>query len=841
MRALFLSCILTSLSTFGQTSLDYYLPADVTYNQEIPTPQDILGYTPGDWHVSHDQLLVYARAIAEASDRMTIENYAKSYEGRQLLQIIVTSPENHANLNQIIASRKSIKKGEKADTKLVVQLGYSVHGNEASGANASLLTMYYLAAAQGSKIDKMLENTVIIVDPSYNPDGLNRFASWVNVHKSKVINPDPNDREYDEVWPGGRTNHYWFDLNRDWLPVQHPESQGRIRQFHKWMPNILTDHHEMGTSSTFFFQPGEPSRKFPNTDNQNPELTHEIAKFHAKALDSIGSLYYSKEGFDDFYIGKGSTYPDVNGSIGILFEQASSRGHAQESPYGVLTFQFAIRNHFVTSLSTLEASQALTDELKNYQLQQYRDASKWNSPNAYVFGDKFDKMKSLELVRILQNHDVKVNVLAKQTIASGQAFEANNAFIVSMNQPQARLIKSIFETRTSFTDSLFYDVSSWTLPLAMDIPAGELQGKTLDSSLIGDEVKSLDSSGQLIGGKSDYAYIFETTGYYSHRAIQRLLNAKVILRVLEQSHTSRDKTFPRGSILIPVGVQPTKSLRILEIINQIIQEDGLDVHAIQTGYAIGGIDLGSPSMTKIEEPRIALLVDEGVSSYEAGEAWHVLDQRIGVKVTKLPTSSVGSADLSRYNRIVMPNGSYGGISGSGTENLKEWVKNGGIIIAWKSAGNWLNSCELTKLEFKKNPADTTGFKSYDDYAKNRGATVTGGSIFQANIDVTHPLGYGFTRSTIPLFRNHNLILKKASNPYANPLVYTASPLMSGYVHQSNLENLEKAPAAQIVASGRGLIIYLSDNPNFRAFWYGTNKLFFNAIYFGDVISSGTAR
>lgn len=841
MKRIVFLIVFISCAAHAQVSMDYYLPSDVTYHPDIPTPEEVLGYVPGEWHVSHDQLVFYARTVAAASDRMVIENYAKSYEGRQLLHVITTSPSNHENLDQIIESRKAVKEGEASNTKLVVQLGYSVHGNEASGSNAALLAIYYLAAAQGEKIDKMLDQTVIVLDPCYNPDGLSRFASWVNTHKSKVINPDPNDREYGEAWPRGRTNHYWFDLNRDWLPVQHPESQGRIRQFHKWMPNILTDHHEMGTSNTFFFQPGEPSRKFPNTDNKNPQLTHEIAKFHAKALDSIGSLYYSKEGFDDFYIGKGSTYPDINGSIGILFEQASSRGHAQENPYGILEFKYGIRNQFVTSLSTLEASQSMIEQLKSYQAQQYKDASKWDAPKAYVFGDARDPLKSLELVRILQNHDITVNTLAKRVNANGYSFAAEQAYVVSMDQPQARLIKSIFETRTSFTDSLFYDVSTWTLPLAMDIPSGELKGKSLDASLIGDEASSSVVPGKLIGEDSDYAFIFETYGYFSHRSIQRLHDAGIIMRVLEKPHTSANRSFPRGSVLIPVGIQREKKATILGVIKLINELDGIDVHAISTGYATAGIDLGSPSMTKLDAPSIAVLVDGGVSSYEAGEVWHVLDQRLGTKLTKLPVSAVSSVDLSRYNRIVMPNGNYNSIGKSGIEDLKNWVKSGGVIIAWKSAGQWLSSNEVSKFDFVESTNDNDGYKPYADYSKNNGARVTGGSIFEAKVDLTHPIAYGLSRDRLPLFRNHNRILRKAKNPYSNPLLYTSRPLLSGYVHPDNLEKIQNAPAVQLKAEGRGMVVYLSDNPNFRAFWYGTNKLFFNAIYFGDVISSGTAR
>ncbi len=841
MKKLLILFTFLTYSLNGQVSLEYYLPTDVSYNPDIPTSQDVLGYVPGEWHVSHDQLIYYMRTLASSSDRIIIQNYAKSYEGRQLMQLIITSPVNHERLDEIITSRASIKTGQVEETPLVVQLGYSVHGNEASGSNASLLVAYYLAAAKGARIDKMLESTVIVLDPSYNPDGLNRFASWVNSHKSKNITADPNDREYNEAWPRGRTNHYWFDLNRDWLPVQHPESQGRIKQFHTWMPNILTDHHEMGTSSTFFFQPGIPSRKFPNTDDRNPYLTNEIAKYHAKALDSIGSLYYSKESFDDFYIGKGSTYPDVNGSIGILFEQASTRGHAQETPYGILTFPFAIRNHFVSSLSTLAASQGLIEELKSYQVQQYKDAAKWNAPIAYVFGDHRDKLLSLELVRILQTHDIMVNALGKSVVSNGNSFSSGSAFLVSMNQPQARLIKSIFEYRTSFTDSLFYDVSAWTLPLAMNLPAGEIGGKALDPSYVGDVVNELRAPGSLIGGKSNYAYAFETYGYFAHRAIQRLLDAGIVLRVTHDFHSSGNKSFPRGTVLIPVGIQREKSNKINDLIEIINQEDGIDVHALNTGFAANGIDLGSPSMSVLKEMKIAILVDGGVSSYEAGEAWHVLDQRLNVTTTLLPLERINYADLSRYNRIVMPNGSYGDINEKGIEKLKAWTQGGGVIVAWKGAGSWLASKDLSKVEYEKNKTDSIGYKPYADYSKNRGARVTGGAIFEAKLDLTHPLTYGISKERMPLFRNHTRIMKKSKNQYANPLVYSSQPLLSGYVHNTNLEKIKNSPAAQITTVGGGRVIVFSDNPNFRAFWYGTNKLFFNALFFGHTINSGTAR
>ncbi|HER39726.1 MAG TPA: zinc carboxypeptidase, partial [Salinimicrobium catena] len=283
---LFALSFLFSFTAVAQEELDlsYYLPQDVTYNEEIPKPQEVLGYIPGEWHASHDQILNYMRALADASPRISLENRGKTYEGRPLILLTITSEANHQNLEKIRRKHVALtvpgsEKLNTAEMPIVVNQGFSIHGNEASGANAGILAAYYLAAAQGPEIKKLLDNTVILFDPVFNPDGLQRFSYWANTNKSENINPDPQDREYSEVWPGGRTNHYWFDMNRDWLPVQLPESRARIETFHNWYPNILTDHHEMGKNSSFFFQPGIPSRTHPLTPDLNQELTKEIGTY----------------------------------------------------------------------------------------------------------------------------------------------------------------------------------------------------------------------------------------------------------------------------------------------------------------------------------------------------------------------------------------------------------------------------------------------------------------------------------------------------------------------------------------------------------------------------------
>ncbi|MCD6597575.1 MAG: peptidase M14, partial [Bacteroidales bacterium] len=352
--------LLLSIVNFAQkVDLNYYLPENISLNLEIPTPEDFLGFQVGEWHVSHDQLTAYMRLLAAKSDRAVIQEYGRSYENKTLLHLIFTSPDNQSKLNELKKAHQDLcdpTKSSNTDISsmpVVILLGYSVHGNEASGANASLLSAYYLAAAEGDEIEKVLENSIILIDPCLNPDGLTRFTTWANMYKSQQISADPNNLAFSEAWPGGRTNHYWFDLNRDYLLLTNPESKGRVQKLQEWRPNVVTDHHEMGSNSSFFFQPGVKSRNNPLTPDKNYTLTKKIASYHSDALNKIGSLYFSEEIFDDYYFGKGSSYPDINGGIGILFEQASVRGFERETVNGKLTFPFAIRNQFRVSLSTI--------------------------------------------------------------------------------------------------------------------------------------------------------------------------------------------------------------------------------------------------------------------------------------------------------------------------------------------------------------------------------------------------------------------------------------------------------------------------------------------------------
>ena len=859
-QAIFLLIFLFPIASTAQKSLDYYLPDNLEYNSAIPTPEEVIGHQIGEWHITHDKLVQYMYALAEASGRVTIEEYARTYENRPLLLLTITSERNHSNIDRIKENQQSLADPERSQNldisrmPVIINMGYSVHGNEPSGSNASLLVAYYLSAAQGAEIDNLLENAVILIDPSLNPDGLQRFSTWVNMHKSHTINPDPADREYSEVWPGGRTNHYWFDLNRDWMPVQHPESRGRVLKFHEWKPNVLTDFHEMGTNSTYFFQPGIPSRTHPLTPQRNQDLTMAIAEYHADALNEIQSLYYSRESFDDFYYGKGSTYPDVNGSVGILFEQASSSGHAQESVHGTIDFPFTIRNQVTTSMSTFRASVELKEDLLQHMRNFYRESSQEagrSQVKAVVFGDNNDMGKTWHLADMLNHHDIDIYSLSRDLEVDGETFSGDGSYIIPMDQKQYRFIRAMFERRTTFTDSLFYDVSSWTLPYAFDLPFAELESRNYNSNLLGDPVNDPEMvKGEVVGGMSKYAYLFEWDEYYAPRALYRLqkegIRTKVASKPFKAITVRGVRDFDYGTIVVSLGIQDDDitEREVFDIVQKIASEDGIRVYNLQTGLMPEGVDLGSPGMQNLDKPKVAVLAGSGVRYTEVGEIWHLFDQRYKIPVTILEKDRLGRTDLNRYNVIVMPRGSYGDLSDSTVASLKMWVGRGGTLITQQNAVNWAKRNGLAKVEFIDENGEESETGDPIPYAKlsdTRGAQVIGGSIFHGKIDLTHPLGYGFNDENITLFRSNTTFMEKAKNPFATPVYYTDSPLASGYISDENLEKIRNTASVIVSRSGSGKTISFIDNPNFRAFWFGTNKMFINAVFFGNTISGAAAN
>ena len=825
------------LNIYSQNStvdLNYYFSnQESVFDKSIPTPESVIGHQVGEWHITHDKLIQYMEVLAKSSDRITIENRGFTYEDRPLILLTITSTENHQNIDKIKKEHKEISDGNKMDDykdlPVIIYQGFSIHGNEASGSNASLLLAYYLAASKSVFINDLLKNSVILLDPSFNPDGLQRFAYWANTNRNINLNPDPNDREYNEVWPGGRTNHYWFDMNRDWLPVQLPESRARIKSYNEWLPNILTDHHEMGTNATFFFQPGIPSRTHPLTPVLNQELTKRIADFHVKEFNAIGSLYYSEESFDDFYYGKGSTFPDINGGVGILFEQASSRGHIQESTNGILTFPFTIKNQFTAAISTLKAGLNLREDLIKYQFDFYKDSREESSKlknKGIIFGDNKDRARTIHLAEILDRHEIDFYHIKEDLKHKGKFYKKNSAFIVPKDQKKSKLINAMFESRTKFKDSLFYDVSAWTLPLAFNLDydinidmnnAGEIGNSKILNEKIGGVTK-----------KTNYAYLMEWHEYYTPNVLNEILNNDMIAKVALKKFKIEEKIYDYGTILIPVFNKEIDNT--YKFLDKIAKDNDITIHGVDTGMS-EGIDLGSNNFRRISKQKIALLVGEGINAYDAGEIWHLFDTRYNINITKLDLRNLSSADITKYTTIIMPNSK--GLNVNNSSKIKKWIEDGGTLIAYKNSLKWLEKNNLVKYSFKENNRTAKNI-NFEEKRSYFGAQAIGGAIFNAKIDRTHPINFGFKNSSISLFRNSTIFIGSDKDSYNNPIIYSDNPLLSGYISKENLDNLKSTVPLKIDKVNKGRIISITDNTNFRAFWYGTNKLLVNAIYFSDL-------
>lgn len=847
MRAIVLSGLILAASA-ALAGVEEYLPPGVGYAPEVPTPEAVIGHPVGEWHVRHDQLVRYAEALAAVSPRVALEVTGHTHEQRPLLTLTITSPENHARLE---ALRESHLDG---NGPLVLWLGYSIHGNEASGSNAALVMAYHLAAAQGDDIDAVLADTVILLDPSLNPDGLGRFAQWVNGHRGVNLVAEREHREHQEAWPGGRFNHYWFDLNRDWLLLTHPESRARVGVLQRWRPHLVTDFHEMGSDETYFFQPGVPSRRHPLTPERNAELTARLAQYHARALDAVGQPYFSEEVFDDFYYGKGSTYPDAQGMIGVLFEQASPRGHLMATDRGELSFKTAVRNHVQTSLSSLTGATELRAELIEYRRWFDQETSRLaasDSVAGYVFGDPRDPARTAAMAERLLAHGIEVYHLARPFADGELRFEpGDGALLVPARQPQYRLLKSLFERRTEFEDSTFYDVSAWNFAGAFDLPLATV-GRL--GNLRGERYRGAPPAEPVDPAPGAAAYAIDWDHYFAPQALARMLADELPVRVATRPFRAKtadgEREFGLGTLIVPARAGDAA---IRAGVSAAARAAGVPLIALATGLTPDGPDLGSGKLIPLKAVKPLLVTGTGVSAPQAGEVWHLLDTRVGLPPVMVDTDRLHEIDLNDYTHVLMVDGEYERLDPKWAERLRPWIAGGGVLVATQRAAAWATEQGL-HLEPPEpapgapaqpvpaapapQPAEKPPLtpRPYGEYEKDHSATVIGGAIVAAQVDTTHPLAYGLRRDRLALFRQGTVFLKPAENPYETPLKYLDEPLISGYLGPERRAQLAGSAAAIATKRERGAVIRLPDNPNFRGFWYGTNRLYFNALFFAQIL------
>ncbi|WP_417445873.1 M14 metallopeptidase family protein [Kangiella sp.] len=826
----------TTLSQESNTSFDYYFNQAIDFRQDVVTPNQVFGNPVGEWHVRPDQSAYFFKALAESSERVSLSEIGRSHENRPLITAYISSPENLARLDEIKEQRKNLTEYQ---GPAIIWLGYSVHGNEPSGTNAALLVAYRLAASEEAWIKQLLENTIVMIDPMLNPDGMDRFAGWANRYKGKQLVADSESIEHNEAWPMGRTNHYWFDLNRDWLLLQHPESQARVKHFYEWRPHIVGDFHEMGTNATYFFQPGVPTRQNPLTSDENFELTEKIGRFHAKALDAIGSRYYSQESFDDFYYGKGSTFPDINGGIGILFEQASSRGHLQESVNGDVSFPFSIRNQVAISFSTLQAGLELGDELLEYQkdfFNQWPVKASRDSEKGVIFSSN-DQGRITEFLRILNSHQIEVQQLEGPRKIAGKEWPAKTSYVVNFKQQQYGLIKAMFETRTEFTDNTFYDVSAWTFPLAFNFDYHHLNKDELQRLPL--EQFELSASSEYIGSGNPVALLIEWQDFQAATALTRLLGDEIDVKLLEKGSrlpvNGEAHEFMAGTVTVPLPAAESERDALIEQVNSHVSDLGLTTYGVDSGYSGQGADLGSPNVSDLEMPKPLLLIGDGVSSYEAGEVWHLLDTRLELPVSMRYGKDLGKMDLSDYTHVLMVSGRYPALEDDELDYIKAWLRKGGTIVASRSANQWLVEQGLVDFELLESEPSENQSRPFSERDDARAEHIIGGAIYEADLDLSHPLAFGLELEQLAFTKAGTMAFKPASKDFVTVATYTGSPLIAGYSSQTNVDRIKNTPAILAQRFGRGSIIMFSDNPNFRGYWLGSMRPYINSLYFNKAL------
>ena len=832
--------VLLSTAALAMTSAQY-LPADAKLDTSIPSPESVFGWEPGDWRVQHPSLVQYLYTLAEKSDRVSIKVTGYTYEQKPLLQVIISSEENQAKLETLRVAHLNGASSGDPEAPLVVWLGYSVHGDEASGTNAAPIVAWYLAASRSEYVTNLLKNTIIIIAPSLNPDGLDRFATWSNSNQSFTPTGDRNGRIHHQDWPRGRTNHYLFDLNRDWLPLVHPESRARITEYHRWLPHVLTDHHESGDDA-FFFQPGVPSRQHPLTPAENLEMTRALAPYHAKSLDSVGEMYFTEDAFDDFYFGKGSTYPDINGSIGVLFEQPRVNGVVYNRDSGPLKFTEAIQNHVRMSLSTLKGAYELRDNFKKYQARFFQTMEQRAARagfEAWVISDGNDPARILELMDKFKLHQIEYFPLGSEVRTQGQVFKPGHAWVIPVKQRQFGLAQAMLETRIKFEDNTFYDVSAWSLPLAYNLPLAKLKNLPASSTSYAGMTVSLPDADAV-------AWIIDWQQMNAPALLQDLLDAGTRVRAATKPFTISQgltsMSFGEGSLVVLAGLQDKdKSEAIFKLLEDTAPRGaGLNIRSVNTQMTTSGPGLGTRHFKPVPAIKPLLITGPGTRSYDVGEAWFQLDQHLGVAPVMVDLSRLKTLDLDDYTHLLMVEGKYKAIDEKLKQSIATWISAGGILIATQGAATWAESLcfdtagcdeDLVEEEATEEALNAMAYADFDDQKAQR---TIGGAIVTALLDNTHPIAFGYQHE-MPLFRRGDTLLKASENPFGTPVRYAEKPLVSGYIGEQRLLEMSGQPAVIAERHGKGLIVRFANNPIFRGFWRGTERLWVNSLYFGSLV------
>ncbi len=813
---------------------DYFPPADAEtgFDQTVPKPDDVIGHSIGSRFARHDLVVAWFETLAAASPKVELVEIGRTYEGRRQITAIISSVRNIDRLAEVQRAHLA----NESDAPIFTWHGYSVHGNEGSGVQAAMAVAWYLAASTDDDVRELLRNAVVMIDPSLNPDGYGRFSTWANHARGRVHVADPAHRERTEFWPGGRGNHYFFDLNRDWLLLQHPETLNRVRLLQKYRPLVMTDHHEMGSDRTFFFQPGVESRWHPMIPAANRQLTERLGSFHARALDRAERLYYQGESFDDFYPGKGSTWPDLQGTVGVLFEQASTAGLVRDTDHGRITLPMAVHNQVISTLSTLEGSKEMASDLRRYRGDyQERKHVPGGLPGAWIFDDGGDPSRAAAMIEVLKGQGLTVFGITETVRGSNGSYLPGRAWVVPVLGAEAPLVQTLFEDVRSFADSTFYDVSAWSLPHAFGVRASALS--RVPSKL--DTESHVNRNYGTSGRRDASAWVLPWDDFYAPTVLARLqaagVRARVALNPFESTSDGEAVSFRRGSVVIHEADVPDVDERKRDFLARIAAGDAPLV-GLDTGRSRSGPDLGSPRLRPLTPAKVALVAGRGVNPLSAGSIWHALDARLGFPVSLIEPEMLSEIVLNRHTHLIIADGEYEEVSEELALLIDRWTEAGGVLILVRGAATWAQTREWLPDPKLEDP-EKRRF-AYGDMAERDGAQQIGGAILAVQLDETHPLAFGIRGGTVGVMKRGTTILKAPwDNPFTVAGAYAAAPLLSGYLPDGFSDKLADTPAVLAVPKGEGVIIAFADAPAFRAVWWSSQRLLANAISFGSVIDA----
>ncbi len=821
------SLLLISFLTFGSI-----------LSQDLKSPSAFLGYEIGSRFTRHHKVVEYFKYVSNILPNVKLEKYGETNEHRPLYLSYISSQENINNLENIRRanlSQTGIIKGNYDNKTAIVWLSYNVHGNEASSTEASMLTIYELVTSKKS----WLENTVIILDPCTNPDGRDRYVNWFNQVKSTPFNITQDAKEHHEPWPGGRPNHYLFDLNRDWAWATQIESQQRIKIYNKWMPHIHVDFHEQDINSPYYFAPAaEPFHEII-TDWQRDFQT-EIGKNHANYFDKEGWLYFTKESFDLLYPSYGDTYPTYMGAIGMTYEQAghSRAGLGVKTDEGeVLTLRDRAIHHMTTGLSTVEISSKNAKKI-NSEFKKFFDNKNLEYQSFVLKNGNEDKTNRLK--NLLDTHEIKYEYATKGTV-EGYNFNTGKEekfttykgdLVIHTNQPKGKMVKVLFEPKAKLVDSLTYDITAWSLPYAYGVEAIASNKKVRSSQTtpIKKNTNTID--------KSAYAYLSKWNSLEDATFLGALLQQNITPRFSEKAFSLEGKTYERGTLIILRN--DNKTSKFDEKLNKIANNHRRKIQPVASGFVDSGLDFGSSSVKPINKQKIALLSGKGTSSLSFGEIWHFFETELKYPLTILNSNYFSKTKFSKYDVIIIPEGYYSNILNKTTlDKLSTFVSAGGTLIA---IGNALKSFTDKKgysLKKKKSKKDSTKYNltPYADQERKGIKNSITGAIFKSKVDVTHPLAFGYKSDyfSLKLSGTSYKYLEKGIN-----VTYfdKNTKNISGYAGSKAIKNIPESLLFGEERKGSGSIVYMVDNPLFRSFWHNGKLFLANAIF---LLNSNTLK